>query len=154
MTVKTAALLAKISAVALTLGLAGCERANLTWTGMNEVFAHGFIADSRIDQIKPGMGVETVLNTLGTPSTVSTVGNKTFYYISQITRRRVQFMQDSEIERRVFTVYFNKAFKVERVANYGLEDGKVFDFISRTTPTGGIEPSFLRNLLTGLGRLN
>jgi len=149
---KATVLCARISALALALGLAGCDRANIPWTGTNEVFAHGFIADGRVDQIKPGMSVDTVLTTLGTPSTVSTVGNKTFYYISQITRRRVQFMQDSEIERRVFTVYFNQGFKVERVANYGLEDGKVFDFINRTTPTGGTEPSFIRNLLLGIGR--
>lgn len=152
MALKSAALGARIGVVAAALGLAGCDRANLTWTGTNEVYAHGFIADSRVDQVKPGMGVDAVLKTLGTPSTVSTVGNKTFYYISQVNRRRVQFMADTEIERRVFTVYFNQAFKVERVANYGLEDGQVFDFISRSTPTGGAEPSFLRNMLVGLGR--
>jgi len=32
---------------------------------------------------------------------------------------------------------------VERLANYGLRDGKVFDFISRTTPTSGQELSYL-----------
>jgi outer membrane protein assembly factor BamE (lipoprotein component of BamABCDE complex) len=139
-------------AVGLTLALAGCESAGLTWSGYNETFTHGFVADSRIDQVKNGMGVEAVLSTLGTPSTVSTVGNKTFYYISQIKRRTWQFMPDSEIERRVFTVYFNQGFKVERIANYGIEDGKVFDFITRSTPTGGAEQSFLRNVLQGLGR--
>lgn len=152
--VRSISLGARIGAIALTLGLAGCESAGLTWTGYNETFAHGFIVDSRIDKVKPGMGVDAVLGELGTPSTVSTVGNKTFYYISQIKRRTVQFMPDREIERRVFTVYFNQGFKVERVANYGLEDGVVFDFISRSTPTGGAEQSFLRNMLQGLGRFN
>jgi hypothetical protein len=28
----------------------------------------------------------------------------------------------------------------------------VFDFVSRTTPTGGQEPSFLKNIMTGLFR--
>jgi outer membrane protein assembly factor BamE (lipoprotein component of BamABCDE complex) len=50
----------------------------------------------------------------------------------------------------VVAVYFTKAKKVERIANYGLEDGQVVDFISRTTPTGGTESSFIRNALTGL----
>ncbi|MFZ0209861.1 MAG: outer membrane protein assembly factor BamE, partial [Roseiarcus sp.] len=42
--------------------------------------------------------------------------------------------------------------KVDRIANYGMKYGKVFDFVSRTTPTGGSEPNFLRNMMTGLFR--
>jgi outer membrane protein assembly factor BamE (lipoprotein component of BamABCDE complex) len=147
---KSASRILSVGVVALTL--AGCESAGLTWSGYNETFTHGFVADARIDKIKNGMDVQAVLAELGTPSTVSTVGNKTFYYISQIKRRTVQFLPEREVERRVFTVYFNNGFKVERVANYGIEDGKVFDFISRSTPTGGAEQSFLRNMLQGLGR--
>ena len=41
--------------------------------------------------------------------------------------------------------------KVERVALYGLEDGKVFDFISRRTEAGGQEANFLAQLFRGLG---
>ena len=50
----------------------------------------------------------------------------------------------------MLVVYFNKAFKVERIANYGLKDGVIFDFISRTTATGGEEQSFVRNLFRGV----
>jgi outer membrane protein assembly factor BamE (lipoprotein component of BamABCDE complex) len=32
---------------------------------------------------------------------------------------------------------------VRRLADYGIKDGKIFDFVSRTTPTGGQELSFL-----------
>lgn len=135
---------------ALSLALAGCEAANIPWSGMNEVYSHGYIPDSRLDQVKPGMDVNKVLEALGTPSTVSTVGNKTFYYINQRTSRIVQFLPEREQERRVYAIYFNKGFKVERIANYGIQDGVVFDFITRTTPTGGGEQSFLRNLLVGL----
>ncbi|MET0605617.1 MAG: outer membrane protein assembly factor BamE [Beijerinckiaceae bacterium] len=141
-----------LAAGAFALSLAGCESAGLTWGGYNETFTHGFVADGRIDKVKNGMDVQAVLNELGTPSTVSTVGNKTFYYISQIKRRTVRFMADTEVDRRVFTVYFDKNFRVERIANYGLEDGKVFDFISRSTTTGGSEQNFLRSMLQGLGR--
>ena len=37
------------------------------------------------------------------------------------------------------------------IANYGLKDGKVFDFISRTTPTGGKDQTFLGQMLAGAG---
>jgi outer membrane protein assembly factor BamE (lipoprotein component of BamABCDE complex) len=35
---------------------------------------------------------------------------------------------------------------VQRLANYGLQDGRIFDFISRTTPTSGQELSYLTPL--------
>ena len=40
-------------------------------------------------------------------------------------------------------VYFDKNRKVERLANYGLKDGKVFDYVSRTTPTTGKEVNYI-----------
>ena len=79
---------------------------------------------------------------MGTPSTVSTVGNQTWYYISQTTSRG-QILEPTVVEQRVLAVNFNKNMKVERIANYGLQDGVVFDFISRTTPTGGTELSLV-----------
>ena len=50
-------------------------------------------------------------------------------------------MQQQVIDQRVIAVYFDKNRTVQRVANYGLQDGKIFDFISRTTPTSGQEMS-------------
>ena len=32
---------------------------------------------------------------------------------------------------------------MERLANYGLKDGRVFDFVSRTTPTGGKDDAYV-----------
>ena len=40
-------------------------------------------------------------------------------------------------------VYFDKNRRVQRLANYGIEDGKIFDYVSRTTPTGGQELNYL-----------
>lgn len=139
-----------IGSLAAALPLAGCATAtNLgfrtpTSAGLNEEFTRGFVMDDElIAKVKIGMDVQTVLTTLGTPSTTSTVGNRTFYYISQTVRRRFQFQEFAVIDQRVLVIYFNKGFKVERIANYGLQDGVIFDFISRTTPTSGQEMSYL-----------
>jgi outer membrane protein assembly factor BamE (lipoprotein component of BamABCDE complex) len=43
----------------------------------------------------------------------------------------------------VIVVYFDKSRKVQRLAEYGMKDGKVFDFISRTTPTSGAENNII-----------
>ena len=57
-----------------------------------------------------------------------------------------------KVEQRMLAVYFDKDGKVSSVANYGLQDGKVFDFISRTTPTGGKDLTFLGQLLRAPAR--
>jgi outer membrane protein assembly factor BamE (lipoprotein component of BamABCDE complex) len=146
-----------------SVALAGCGSGGAdnfgftlpTSAGLNEEINRGFVMDEElIAKIRPGMDVQQVLQTLGTPSTTSTVGNRTFYYVSQKTRRMFQFQNPQVVDQNVIAVYFNKGFKVERVANWGLQDGVIFDFISRSTPTGGDEQSFLRNLFRGVTRFN
>ena len=119
---------------------------------MGEEFARGYQLDENaVNQVKKGMSAEQVLQVLGTPSTVSTVGNKSWYYISQTTNRPFQFMPERVVDQKVTAVYFNKGLKVERTALYGIQDGRIFDFVSRTTPAGGADQSFLNQLFKGLG---
>ena len=87
---------------------------------------------------------------LGTPSTVATVSGEVFYYISQRGEQPAAFMQQNVTDQRVIAVYFDKNRRVERLANYGLKDGKVFDFVSRTTPTSGAELSYLGFLFSSV----
>jgi outer membrane protein assembly factor BamE (lipoprotein component of BamABCDE complex) len=89
-----------------------------------------------------------VLIVLGTPSTVATVSGEAFYYISQKAERMASFLTTSVTDQRVVAIYFDKDRRVERVASYGIKDGKVFDFISRTTPTAGSDINFLKQLLS------
>jgi len=42
------------------------------------------------------------------------------------------FFAPTEKDRRVVAVYFSSLGSVDRVAQYGLKDGKVFDFLSQT----------------------
>ncbi len=122
---------------------------------MGEEFARGYQLDENaVNQVKKGMSAEQVLQILGTPSTVSTVGNRNWYYISQRSRRTFQFLGEQVVDQRVTAVYFDKNLRVERIGLYGIQDGKVFDFISRTTPSGGEETSFLGQLLKGTNNLN
>ncbi len=149
--------------VLIALPLAGCGSGGAdnfgfslpTSAGLNEQIARGpQITPEMLAAVRPGMDVQQVLQTLGTPSTTSTVGNRTFYYITQRLQRTFQFQEPAVVDQRVVAIYFNRGFKVERVANYGLENGVVFDFVTRTTPTGGEDQSFIRNLFRGVGRFN
>jgi len=70
------------------------------------------------------------------------VNGEVFYYISARTQQ-TSFMPEKTVDQRVIAVYFDKNRRVQRIANYGIEDGKIFDYISRTTPTSGQELSYL-----------
>jgi outer membrane protein assembly factor BamE (lipoprotein component of BamABCDE complex) len=109
-----------------------------------EQFQKGYILpNGALEQIPIGASQDQVLIVMGTPSTVATLSGEVFYYISQRSERKAAFMPQNVVDQRVIAVYFDKNRTVERIANYGLKDGKIFDFISRTTPTSGQEMSYL-----------
>jgi outer membrane protein assembly factor BamE (lipoprotein component of BamABCDE complex) len=111
--------------------------------GCTQVYHHGYMApEGALEQLPVGSTQEQVLIVLGTPSTVATISGEVFYYISQRSEQ-TSFLPARETDRRVIAVYFDKARRVQRLADYGLKDGKIFDYISRTTPSGGIEQNTL-----------
>lgn len=125
----------------MSLAVAGCA----------ETQTKGYVLNpSALDQVPVGSSQEQVLVVLGTPSTVATIDGEVFYYISSQTERSVAFMRTSVVDQRVLAVYFDKERKVERIANYGMQDGKIFDFVTRTTPNIGKERSFLGQVFKGV----
>jgi outer membrane protein assembly factor BamE (lipoprotein component of BamABCDE complex) len=134
-----------VGALALAASLCGC-------IGYDGDFDRGYQADAQtLSQLKVGSTTKPqALALLGSPSTTSTVGGDAWYYVGQKMHRALAFMPATTTDQQVVAVYFDKSGKVERVANYGMQDGKVFDYVSRTTPTGGQEPDFLRNIMGGL----
>jgi outer membrane protein assembly factor BamE (lipoprotein component of BamABCDE complex) len=61
------------------------------------------------------------------------------------------FMKPEVVDRRVVAVYFDKKDKVEQIANYGLKDGKVFDFIRRETPVYTRDQGMLKEIFRNIG---
>ena len=90
-----------------------------------------------------------MLLSLGSPSTIGTFDGEVFYYISQKRVRQAAFLKPQLVDQSVLAIYFDKDGVVSQRANYTLKDGKVFDNISRTTPTGGKDLTFLQQLLSG-----
>ena len=112
-----------------------------------EQFQKGYILPpGALEQIPIGASQDQVLIVMGTPSTVATLDGEVFYYISQRAERPIAFMNQMVTDQRVIAIYFDKNRQVRRLANYGMKDGKIFDFISRTTPTSGQELSYLAPL--------
>jgi outer membrane protein assembly factor BamE (lipoprotein component of BamABCDE complex) len=116
----------------------------------SEVIQNGYVVDEQTLALAPvGSSREQVLLSLGTPSVTATFDAEVFYYISQKRERMVAFMAPHLVQQNVLAVYFNKDGVVDHLANYKLKDGRVVDMISRTTPTGGTELTFLMRLLKG-----
>ena len=99
------------------------------------------------------MSQEQVKSQLGTPTTTASVGaGNAYYYIGNSITEGV-FLDDKEKDRQVVAVYFDPAGSVQSVANYGLKDGKVFDFIKRQTPAPGAkDEGILKQLFRNLGK--
>jgi outer membrane protein assembly factor BamE (lipoprotein component of BamABCDE complex) len=127
----------------LLLALAGCAATTMK---------HGHHFNDRdLQQIQPGMTQEAVRNTLGTPDTTSTLsGGNAYYYISS-TRKEMAFFKPEEVDRRVVAIYFNQGGSVDQVANYGMKDGRVFDYVSRETPAHMRDRNFIARFFRGVG---
>jgi outer membrane protein assembly factor BamE (lipoprotein component of BamABCDE complex) len=131
-------------AVLLALPLAACGV-------FSETFQKGYVVpEGALEQIQVGASQEQVLIVLGTPSTVATVSGEAFYYISQRSERAAAFMPQKVVDQRVVAVYFDKGRRVQRLADYRLQDGRIFDFVSRTTPTSSRETSYLQSLFSNM----
>ena len=136
---------AAIAVLIVTGSLAGCAS-----TG--EVLNNGYIVDEQSLALVPvGASREQVLLSLGSPSTTATFDGEVFYYISQKRTRPVAFMKPKLVDQSILAIYFDKDGVVTQRSNYTNQDGKVFDMISRTTPTGGKDLTFLQQLLSGGG---
>jgi outer membrane protein assembly factor BamE (lipoprotein component of BamABCDE complex) len=104
-------------------------------------------------QVKEGMGKDQVVLALGTPDTQSTAGNGlTYYYISTTAVQKLAFMTPEVTDRRVVAVYFDNKDKVQKIANYGMKDGKVFDFIKRETPAYSRDQGLVKEIFRNIGR--
>jgi outer membrane protein assembly factor BamE (lipoprotein component of BamABCDE complex) len=116
------------------------------------VTKHGHqFQETDIQSIQPGMSQDQVRTNLGTPTTTATVGGgRAFYYISS-TEKQTAFFSPTETDRKVLAVYFNPLGSVDKVAQYGLKDGKVFDYVKRETTTHAKDEGILKQLFRNLG---
>jgi outer membrane protein assembly factor BamE (lipoprotein component of BamABCDE complex) len=121
---------------------------------VGETIHRGYVpSETALQQVQVGAPREQVLIALGTPSTTAEFGGEVFYYISQTASRPVAFLNTRVVDQQVLAVYFDENSQVANIARYGLEDGQVIDLVTRTTPTGGRDLSFVGQLLGATGNI-
>lgn len=119
-----------------------------------QVIKHGHqFRSTDLQRLQPGMSKDEVRLALGTPTTKSTVNEGSAYYYISSTRSQTAFLSPKEVDRKVLAVYFDPLGSVTRIANYGMKDGRVFDFISGTTPSANNnDEGLLKRLFRNIGR--
>ena len=104
--------------------------------------------------IQPGVaGRQEVLEVLGSPSTRSSFGQETWYYIT--TKREYHaFFKPKVADQDVLAITFDTSGTVEQVEQLGKDALQEVDYSSRETPTAGHELTFMEQLLGNMGRFN
>ncbi|MCO5072487.1 MAG: outer membrane protein assembly factor BamE [Rhizobiaceae bacterium] len=141
------------AAVLSSIAVSACTPSTLNLSS-SETLNQGYVIDEQQLELVPvGSSREQVILALGSPSTKAIFDNEVYYYISQTRKRSMAFQKPHLVDQRVLAVYFGEDGRVTNIANYGKKDGKVFDFISRTTPTSGKDQTFIGQILGGVSGL-
>ena len=91
----------------------------------------------------------TVAQKLGNPSVAGTFSNDTWYYISSHDVQTA-FFAPHPIDRNILAVEFNNFGLVAAMKRYGMQDGRVVDYVSRETPTRGRDLSLLQQIFNAV----
>jgi len=95
---------------------------------------------------------QSVLDSLGNPSTTSVFGKETWYYISRETVTE-GFLKERPISQKIVAVAFDDGGAVESISRYDLSDAKNITPHPDETPIRGKTLGFFEELLRGIGRV-
>ena len=130
-------------AAACAAALAGCEPI---------VTTHGYAPpEARLAEVEPGVdGAESVERKIGRPSTSGVIRANVWYYVST-TFETSGWNSPEESGRRVVAISFGPDGLVSAVDRYGMEDGRIINLVTRTTPTYGRRMTILQQIFGNLG---
>ena len=130
----------------LAVALAGCsipidQRGNLP-------------EKSALEQIQPGVSDKaTVTRLLGSPSSIATFDDSTWYYISQKSKS-VAFFKPDLLDQEVVAIDFGKDGLVRDVRHRGMQDAQLITPNPNATPAPGREFSFIEQLIGNFGKFS
>jgi outer membrane protein assembly factor BamE (lipoprotein component of BamABCDE complex) len=108
----------------------------------------------KVAEIKPGISTqEDVTRILGTPSSVGTFDDKTWYYISRRTEQ-LAFLTPDLVDQQVIAVSFDEQGLVREVRRHGMDERRAVTPVARSTPAAGKELSFIEQLIGNVGKFN
>jgi len=94
---------------------------------------------------------EDVRALLGSPSTTSTFGHETWYYITERKERNGPFPTEV-VDQQVVAIHFDAKGTVREIVTHHKEDAQNVQTVSKTTPTEGNELTIMKQLFGNFGR--
>ena len=113
----------------------------------------GYLVDEAVvAEVKPGIdNRESVAKALGRPSIASEWDNKTWYYVSRLTKQTA-FLTPKPTQQSIIAVTFDDKGNVASVNRRGLEQVATIDPANDKTPTLGRESGVFEDLFGNIGR--
>jgi outer membrane protein assembly factor BamE (lipoprotein component of BamABCDE complex) len=127
----------------------------LILTGCATIDNRGHIVEpEQLEQIEVGVSTkEQVSELLGSPSSVSTFGNKTWYYMSETTQTRA-FLNPTVLKSNITRIEFDDQGKVTSLNSITEVDKQVIAHVQRSTPTAGHSFGVIEQIFGNFGRFN
>ncbi len=116
---------------------------------------HGYTPDeTQLAEIQVGKDTrETVVETIGPPSSSGVLKDSGYFYVSQRIRT-FAFQAPEVIEREIVAISFDQRGVVSNVERFGLQDGNVVALSRRVTSTNIEGLNFLQQLFGNVGSLD
>ena len=134
-----------VLAAALMTGVTGCSPVMQN---------HGYAPDDALlEDIQIGQDTKgSVRRKIGRPGTNGVFSDTGWYYVAS-TVRHYTYHEPKVVDRRVVAIEFDPSEVVSSVNTYGLEEGRVIDLQTRTTPTHGQKLTILQQILGNIGKI-
>ena len=115
----------------------------------------GFNAENvQVNQIKPGIQSKSQVQAiLGSPSTIPSFDQNTWYYVSKKTST-TSFFTPEVLDQQVTVINFDKAGIVSNIKTYKGEEAKHIKPVERKTETAGYETGVFREVFSNFGRMS
>lgn len=107
-------------------------------------------SNERIAKLKVGNTKNEVVSNLGAPSSVVSLDQNTWIYMSSDIKR-VAFMAPEEVDRDVLTIEFDEGGKVEKINRLTKKNGIEVAISDDKTETLGHQTGFFEKFFGGIG---
>lgn len=132
-----------IGGVALAALVAGCSPV---------IRSHGYAPmPEEMSELRVGVDTRaTVQSKIGRPAGTGAFADNDWYYVSSKVEH-LTYHAPKVVDRRVVAVLFDQNDVVAAVNEYGLEDGRIVDLETKTTPTHGRQLTILEQAFSNIG---
>jgi len=115
----------------------------------------GYVTEfSDFNSVEPGKTTkEEVIKALGSPSSTSSFGDETWYYIG-MKMEKTAFLDPEIVKQNIFLVTFDDKGIVKEIGKKSEKDRRDIDISKETTPTEGNKVGVVEQFLGNLGRFN